>query len=602
MSRPLPAPPAPIKAWLSARDLLRPFARRMDWVRAPGVAPVSVGVAGLPDGAGELPVATPVALCWQQNEGAWAWLHELLGAQLARSPLLLVAHDEAWIDTLLAAPALAQAHAAGRLRLWLLTSPAVALPELLDELPRAGLGEGDALFIVTPRPLTLGGTVGQSLQLGRVLGRWCALRTAPVIFGHPVPRDLGPVLAPLHALQDTFEHIASLGTISDQPAWWVDRWNGRQGPLFQVRYGLQTTPAGTLAYSGVQAQGLDVKLVEAPDQLRLIATREALGNLQALPVEWEVVPSWEAAVAAAQDAVAATVLLHAGAASDFTELAYTVHALRRQHPRLLKILVRETRDKLRAHAELALGAAGANRVIYREIGLARLQRQVAELRNTVFPQDVPASAEEAIAPYQPEPVRGYLPPAAFCAQVQRTLERGTRTGLSHGLVRLLLQNRMAHLDALRATRAHRDGDIVTADERSIWVFLYGCAPTDLEATLARVFSMPLTELFATSVVDSSPDGMLALLQPLAQVARRAELPDHTLALQTLAPATTPAPALPSGSPSSPRPPLPRMAQDAPALPRPPRLRPAPIPDRRTTHPARAAAGLLPAPEGTRHAD
>lgn len=574
---------------------LRPVARRVGaWVKhkEKGDTHYGTGLQGMPKGLGDMPCGQPVALCWHQGQEAQRWLRSLIQDWLCAGPVFVVLPVEADADALLDEPAFQVAHAEQRLTIWLLDGAPHRLGVRLEELPRAGLRAEHALLIVSPTPLVTGKTVAATLRAGAALRHWCAERRRPVVLGHPVQHDLAVVLTQLHALPEVFQHIATFTVEHSEASWWVDRWDAHDAPVFQTRFGLRcqdNAPRNAAwHYDGSASQEIEDQLIEAPDQRRVIATREALGGLRALPPDWRMAEDWADAVAQAEEAVAATVLLHAGGSSEFQCLAQTVHRLRLRHPRLLKIIVRETRDKLRSPSEMALIALGASQIVYREVGHARLQRVVADLQDTVYPATAQPTLEDTLARYLPEPRRGYLPPATFSDMVLRALSASASTGLPHSLVRLLMQNHVAHLDALKACRAHRDGDLLTADNESVWVFLFGCAEADVDATLHRLFSRPVTELFASSVADSSQDGIRTLLQPLTDAARHGALTDHSQNLEPMPSVTATAILPPQASATAPstfRPDLkavalPRAAQgpasNEPMVVRHPRMRAEPL--------------------------
>ena len=80
-----------------------------------------------------------------------------------------------------------------------------------------------------------------------------------------------------------------------------------------------------------------------------------------------------------------------------------------------------------------------------------------------------------------------------------------RIHLGHSLVRLPILSRVAQMDALQACLARRFGDIFTADHNSVYLFLFACREPDVSATLDRLFSVPVTELFSSILLSQSPE-------------------------------------------------------------------------------------------------
>jgi len=239
---------------------------------------------------------------------------------------------------------------------------------------------------------------------------------------------------------------------------------------------------------------------------------------------------------ATRDAVAATVVLAHDHGDVVAVLAQAIAQLRREHPHLLKIIVRETDAGLRRNGELALLRVGANSIVERDLGFSHVAQRVRELRDTAYTRTADNNATRALQNLAPDPVQGYLPPRDFSTAVERMLERTASADLEHSLVQMPLLPHIAHLDALLACRPRRDGDIITADQNGITLFLFGCVGDDVMDAIDALFTVPCSELAQHVEVESDPAGQQRALEQLRNGAETAPL-DYTTILQSIAPET-----------------------------------------------------------------
>lgn len=492
----------------------------------------ALGIDALPQGLGMLPSGTPVALAWQSRDVDWLWVHGLLAGMLAAGPVFILAEHASWIDQLLQHPPLAQAHASKQLKLWLLQGgkanahQSMAMASILVELEQFGLDQTHALMVVVSPYAVFGPTVAQGRRWIVQVADWVRKRTRPSVFGFTAYSDVHDVLGPLRNLGSVFEHIAMLDVEADNTILYVDRWNTPEGPLFEARYGLERTPT-RLGYNGSHARGQTQHLVEAPDQFEVWATQAVVADQRVPPAAWKIVPHADDLLAATEGSMAATVLLESGPGTHLDATLHLVHRLRLVRPRTLKIVVRETHDKLRNNIEQAFLHLGANRVVYREVGFTRLVRLMEDINAQAFTRTVDADFATALGGFMPDPVRGYLNPKMFCTTVLGMLERTSHMGLKHSLLRLFMQPHTAHLDAIRACLAYRDGDVITADSSALYVFMFSCAESDVEPALARLFALPPTELFGSQMSYHSRQDMREGLRALQDAANRG-LPDYSV--------------------------------------------------------------------------
>lgn len=497
----------------------------------------------LPGDVGALRVRKPAVLLLGDADIRRRCLRALLETELALQPVTWLGTDEAELRAM--GPVVETAARRGRLRGLAWTEGAAkTLRErgpghLLHELAACGLHRRELLIVDLLTPWLEGGAatgdVASSVrQAVAALERWAQIRGAAPLLG------LAPVRQGEQALLPLFERsalpcVAQLQQHGEQVHFEVVRWpQGLDGTVQDLGFGLVERADG-----GWQADGSGLALgvhalATASDAERVVTLAAALGGADGAPAAWQVCASTAELVLACRYLVAATVLLPYRAADELSALVETVRSLRTAHPHALKIVVREVGMPLRYNQELALLRVGANGVIHRAADFARVQQTLVELRHTSFGRRAAEeSAPELLRTTAADPVRGYLPLSGFCDAAERMIDRTAPTGMEHCIVQLPLLPQVAHLDALAACQIARDGDLVTADERALWLFLFACRAPDVEGALKRLFTLPPSVLFNQMRVRPEPDTMRRAIERLRRhgVDAVTDYSDALLALQ-----------------------------------------------------------------------
>ena len=543
--------PALRLGFLSVLRALVGSGQRASPPQASPAQPIGLGIGPLPDEMHQLPRGAAAALVARDARSAALWFPALLVDAVSAGAVFLLVPSPESADHLLTHAALQDAQAQGRLVVWTM-APGLApllrtqgLNPLLQELQSAGLRPHHALYVMDAQPLFAGLDVLRLQRVGEQLRVWCLGRQPPVVLGFLPPRETAldaatsphtDVLPMLHGLCNMTLHIATLSTGAESSTLRLERWNSNRGAVFQTGLGLTLDPqTQQLHHNGSCTQGQNQILVEAPDQRVVIATRAALAQQVGVPQHWHIVETLDEVAVAAAHSMGATVLLDAGNSSEFEERARLVHHLRLTRPLTLKIVVRESTGKLRSHSEQALLQLGANAVFYRELGFSRLLQLLQDIHSQSYARPVNPDYQQALDAFMPARLRGYQPAPMFSDRVRDMLERTQDMGLGHSMVRLDIAPQIAHLTALRACRASRDGDLVTASRSALYVFLFACREPDIESALERLFDVPVAQLFTAQSADCSGPGMIALLEGLDNAARQG-LPDYSSLLAPSAPA------------------------------------------------------------------
>ncbi|WP_322044655.1 cellulose biosynthesis protein BcsE [Paraburkholderia sp. J67] len=389
--------------------------------------------------------------------------------------------------------------------------------------------EGAEAFFAWQDPATLA-------RQGAQLANWCVQHRYGVLLVAEPP-GLGDDNAhpELAAFQARFAGAAQLLQTQGQFHWEVAFWRSGDAVLGSQSLPLRfaaldhrlTVSGGTFEHSIGEAGLL------APDEGRVIISRDSVLNERVLPAAWQVVDDNETALAAARTAVAATVVLDFGASRELESLAEQVHTLRLQSGNALKIIVREEAVAMR-YESLMLNL-GANRVVPRHTTLAQLEAIVESLQGQVFSRPLPADYRQALAGVMHGEESGYVGATHFVELVRAAVERSRVIQLPSVLIRLALMPEVAHVDALKACHQRRAGDIMTAAGDSLYVFFFACRLGDADAVCQRVFQRPLAELFQGEQRCGDANSIGALLESLTDEIDAHTPPDYSgwLALNAL---------------------------------------------------------------------
>lgn len=511
-------------------------------------------IRGLPHRVGELASGEPALLLCAEAQSR----HELVLALLERT---LPHRRVAWLSTAAAAPArvpaeLRLAALRGHLHVFTWTEDTVSqlrrhgAARLLAEFAACGVRAHDLLIVDILEPWLEHAAPDRALEAAIVEATHLLMQLSrhhrgPVV-GLGPERFGGQAVLPLVA-PSKLTRIAALQRRGAQSELHVFRWrHGGQATQRGTSFTLEHAPEAPGAKSAWRihhSEPIDARAAfSAGDAATVHAMRSAVLDATAVPAHWHVHAGLESLMQAATGAVAATVVLAHDHHDALPALAEAVHRLRREHPHLLKIVVRETDARMRKNGELALLRLGANTIMGPELGFAFLIERVEALGHEIFARRTSSGPARTLQLLAPEPVHGYLPPLAFCALVERMLERttgvrkdesGVSADLEHSLVYLPLLPNVAHVDALLACRPRRDGDLVSTDANGLYVFLFGCPHEEANAALDSLFTLPCSELAHRADIEpDTPSQMLAL----ARLRRASELApaDYSTVLRGLA--------------------------------------------------------------------
>ncbi len=234
------------------------------------------------------------------------------------------------------------------------------------------------------------------------------------------------------------------------------------------------------------------------DEAQVLVQPSAFLSTETAPAGWQMIGDrFEMVLTQASGATASTVILAFTPATDFQHLVHCVFELRKRCGSRLKIVIREVNSRMRYTQETLAVRLGANLVAPAEIGFSRFLSLTSMIQGQVFPHRLPIVFEDALRDATPQDEQGYLMPHEFSRAVTAMLERSRLLQVQNVLLRLPLAYGLLPLDALRYCDIKRAGDLCTADDTSVYLFLYACRESDIDKALDRLFGLPAGDLFST---------------------------------------------------------------------------------------------------------
>lgn len=500
----------------------------------------TLAIDGLPDAIDALPTGCNVGLWGQKMRPMEIWQQSILSELLLQAPVFLLASNAAQAQMFVEQ---IHAHAAlksGHLTIWLLEEDTQikivkeqGIIDFLFELRAAGLTKNHGFLCLDIFPLIKNSDLKQLSIFCRLMKKWSKKRTQPSVWFLQHQEEFHTTIEHFNFLSQAFPYAATLQLDRVGMHLLLNRWNGKQGAIFQTKFGIDNSKSFDEDNKKLKTNGSAVyetgnrQTIVASDINTIFTTIACVEGIRLLPPEWVVLPGWTELEAACKNSIAATVLIDAGSPNQIKMLGHLVHRLRNSHPSSFKIVIKETTDRLRIHTEEAFSQLGVNTVIHKDNQFSRIVRRLHELQHTWYHGKTSNNVEEVFENLEPLADCGYKEPEKFCSILEDFLNNPARASLNHSLVRLNLLPSVSHLMALKELKLNRTGELFTNNNLGIIIFLYACREADMDKVLMRIFKQPLENFFDSQESFHSIDDMLYEIRKTKISLQKYSLPDYT---------------------------------------------------------------------------
>jgi len=375
----------------------------------------------------------------------------------------------------------------------LLEHPTDSVWDFTRSLEAQALHRADCLiFLSASRLMPSHSRAAMQRQL-RIYHEWHAYHgVAGIYVVHPA--DL--LWTELLRLSKWLDGLARLDEAGDKLTWQVPLWRDDGQRVDHGGFPLGRRLDGSL-YSLAAYQEQEALTRPALDEHRVLSCWNPSRRGHSAPPNWEVFDNaGDLITEAGATASAATVILEHADPDDFETLARQVHTLRIRCGRRLKIVVREAAGRIDYEREMQLYHVGATRILRADTSPSDCFRAIAALKGQWFWRAIEPDFDTFFASARTTERYGYLAPVDFTATVDEFMRCGLNTNVDSVLVRLTLRSDQHHLAAINAFHANRPGVFITTDDKHVYLFLFACPASDIDATMGRQFDQPVGELFS----------------------------------------------------------------------------------------------------------
>ena len=442
---------------------------------------------------------------------------------------------------------LLRAQRAGSLRLYRVSADMAASinrlgpMQWLDELDHFGIPRGAVVVVSQAEALFDWSSQRAAAVRLRLYVSWARAQDVALLLLFPsegLGTDRARELAAMGRLMSGGARLISSGP---DLLWETHRWRGhlRQPAVCRLRQNEDGSLRTHENDAEIRAEWTR-RIAAAADRDQVLITEAALLPHRA-PAQWQQVLDVFELEQRAASALAATLVLDLTDVQQYRNLAHLVYRLRSQHGRGLCILVRERGLRLRQAQKQLLQALGANQILDSSTTHGELLAQVESQRGDIFMRSMFPSFETAFLSAMPTAAGGYQHIPDFLDQVRPSMARAQASGLECAMVRFFLLPNVSPLDALRQVRTVRPGDFCTADDHSVYLFLFACWQDDIDAAIERVVRRPVEQLFEGQIRSAAMDAIRSELRDLESRAREQAGSDYGPALAGIAPSEPLAP-------------------------------------------------------------
>ncbi|MEO6698605.1 MAG: BcsE family c-di-GMP-binding protein [Paraperlucidibaca sp.] len=371
--------------------------------------------------------------------------------------------------------------------------PALNLWDFLESLETQNAHRADCIIYLNAGSLLATHLRSANLRQLGILREWHRYHGCTGLFIAVDEAQTWPMLV-RHSKQ--LAGLAGLADDDDRLLWRVTHWQTNNSRLGEARYGMGSRKDGRLFTLGLHQQP-ENNLRGGEDAHRVLSCWNPAKFGQSTPVNWEVFHDIDELVdEVMKTAIAATVILDHTQQQAFAVLARQVHKLRIACGRRLKIVIHEVDDSLSYQQEMQLYHTGATRLLRRDLDVSESFRVISSLKGQWFWRAIEPDFDKFFAQAQPNESVGYQKPIDFAITAEEFMRVSTNTHIDSVIVRLTLRSDCPHLNALNAFRPDRPGIFITNDNEFLYLFLFACPASDVDALMAKLFTMEVGSLFA----------------------------------------------------------------------------------------------------------
>jgi cellulose biosynthesis protein BcsE len=490
-----------------------------------------LGIQKLPTVAGRLATGRIYVVLHDVELGRQVVRDTLLAANLSNQAIWLADSSSSngkW------AQALADAHRLGSLKIFNLTDSDQAdfAERLLQELDFIAPVAGSLVLVDgVDRLLERAGEHWGSVVIA--WQKWAERKKCTVLWMCPMRPGKPAPIAEMTRLAHCFSGLARLRKFENEIRYDVFYWFSDEGLLTNKSFRL--APDANGKWEVLDADAKRVSVGEKPaDEDDVFAMRAVLPEGRTEPVGWRLFETAEQMMGALGSAHACTVVFYYHVGSPIEVLARIIFDLRRSIGSQIKIVVKEAGGQLRKNNELLLLSVGVNLLISNEIGFTRMVDQLRLLQGRIYSAQLSADFETAIASLKSGEELGYLSADHFVRVVSAGLTKIRNVQVPNVLIILPITEGVAILEALKSCTMRRAGDLFTADNQTVYVFLSACEEQDVTVTLDRIFRLPVAVIFASETRMLTQEDIRIALADLSSRVEQNQYPDWTLELRQFA--------------------------------------------------------------------
>lgn len=161
----------------------------------------------------------------------------------------------------------------------------------------------------------------------------------------------------------------------------------------------------------------------------------------------------------------------------------------------LKIIIRETQQCLRYADEKYLLRSGVNLICPVQVPPMRFMTQVEAIQGQLLTRPIPSSLD-ALTKYDLSfGSKGYLRSKEFTRYCNDVISVSAQSKVNFALIKLTFLPGMQAEECLRLCHVKRDGDVVTATQKALYVLFSAIRHSDIDIALNNIFEFPVRDLF-----------------------------------------------------------------------------------------------------------